>query len=151
MKAPLDARASGPLRYTPTLRVRQFDFRHVPHIVVAPDSFKGSLNARSICAAVARGLAADLAAREEAGRPIRVGIIGCGEMGTDLVTQIARMKGLRVAAIADHGSVPKLIRAAGGRIWSCHYADLDAAKVKEAHALGLQVLEAADGLAALRR
>ena len=41
---------------------------------------------------------------------------------------------------ADHGSVPKLIKAAGGRIWSCHHADLDAAKVREAHALGLQVL-----------
>jgi glycerophosphoryl diester phosphodiesterase len=41
---------------------------------------------------------------------------------------------------ADHGSIPKLIKAAGGRIWSCHHADLDAAKVKEAHALGLQVL-----------
>jgi predicted homoserine dehydrogenase-like protein len=50
---------------------------------------------------VARGLAAELAAREDEGRPIRVGIIGCGEMGTDLVTQIARMKGMRVAAIAD--------------------------------------------------
>lgn len=48
-----------------------------------------------------QGLAADLAAREAAGNPIRVGIIGCGEMGTDLVTQIARMRGLRVAAIAD--------------------------------------------------
>ncbi len=50
---------------------------------------------------MAQGLAADLAAREASGTPIRVGIIGCGEMGTDLVTQIARMKGLRVAAIAD--------------------------------------------------
>jgi glycerophosphoryl diester phosphodiesterase len=42
--------------------------------------------------------------------------------------------------IADHGSVPKLIKAAGGRIWSCFHGDLDAAKVKEAQALGLQVL-----------
>jgi predicted homoserine dehydrogenase-like protein len=49
----------------------------------------------------ARGLAADLAAREASGKPIRVGIIGCGEMGTDLVTQIVRMQGLRVGAIAD--------------------------------------------------
>lgn len=40
----------------------------------------------------------------------------------------------------DHGSVPKMIRAAGGRIWSCFHGDLDAAKVKEAQALGLQVL-----------
>ena len=41
---------------------------------------------------------------------------------------------------ADHGSVPKMIHAAGGRIWSSFHLDLDAAKVKEAHALGLTVL-----------
>lgn len=42
--------------------------------------------------------------------------------------------------LADHGSIPKLVRAAGGRVWSCFWADLDAAKVAEAHALGLSVL-----------
>ena len=41
---------------------------------------------------------------------------------------------------ADHGSVPKLIKAAGGRIWSSFFGDLDAAKVAEAKALGLTVL-----------
>lgn len=41
---------------------------------------------------------------------------------------------------ADHGSVPKMVKAAGGRIWSSLHADLDAAKVKEAKALGLTVL-----------
>ena len=41
---------------------------------------------------------------------------------------------------AEHGSVPKMIKAAGGRIWSSFYGDLDAAKVKEAKALGLTVL-----------
>jgi glycerophosphoryl diester phosphodiesterase len=41
---------------------------------------------------------------------------------------------------ADHGSVPKMIKAAGGRIWSVHWADLDAAKLREAKALGLTVL-----------
>lgn len=40
----------------------------------------------------------------------------------------------------DFGSLPKMIRAAGGRIWSCFWADLDAAKVAEAHALGISVL-----------
>ena len=40
----------------------------------------------------------------------------------------------------DHGSVPKMIKAAGGRIWSCFHGDLDAAKIRAAHALGLQVL-----------
>ncbi|TWH00580.1 putative homoserine dehydrogenase-like protein [Mesorhizobium sp. J18] len=47
------------------------------------------------------GLARDLARRAEEGRPVRVGVIGCGEMGTDLVTQIAQMRGITVAAIAD--------------------------------------------------
>jgi glycerophosphoryl diester phosphodiesterase len=41
---------------------------------------------------------------------------------------------------SEHGSVPRLVRAAGCRVWSAHFADLDAAKVKEAQALGLQVL-----------
>lgn len=66
-------------------------------------------------AIAARGLAATLAAREDAGRSIRVGIIGCGEMGTDLVTQIARMRGLRVGAIADRSgrNAQEAIRIAG--------------------------------------
>ena len=40
----------------------------------------------------------------------------------------------------DHGSVAKMVHAAGGRIWSVFHGDLDAAKVKEAQSLGLQVL-----------
>lgn len=40
----------------------------------------------------------------------------------------------------DHGSVPKMVHAAGGRIWSSFFGDLDAAKVREAQALGIQVL-----------
>jgi glycerophosphoryl diester phosphodiesterase len=40
----------------------------------------------------------------------------------------------------DHGSVPRMVRAAGGRIWSSFFRDLDAAQVKEAQSLGLQVL-----------
>ena len=48
------------------------------------------------------GLAADLARRlEETGRPIRVGLIGSGEMGTDIVTQCQQMTGITVAAIAE--------------------------------------------------
>ncbi len=44
----------------------------------------------------------DLEARAEAlGRPIRVGLIGSGEMGTDIVTQCDQMKGITVAAIAE--------------------------------------------------
>lgn len=47
------------------------------------------------------GLARDLAQRAEAGRPVRVGLIGAGEMGTDIVTRARLMPGLDIAAIAD--------------------------------------------------
>jgi glycerophosphoryl diester phosphodiesterase len=40
----------------------------------------------------------------------------------------------------EQGSVPRMIKAAGGRIWSVYFGDLDAARLKEAHDLGLQVL-----------
>lgn len=46
------------------------------------------------------GLAAELAALEDSGRAIRIGLVGVGEMGTDIVTQVALMKGLRVTVIA---------------------------------------------------
>ncbi len=46
------------------------------------------------------GLARDLARRADDNRPIRIGVIGSGEMGTDLVTQGMLMRGVEVAAIA---------------------------------------------------
>ncbi|GLQ54256.1 NAD(P)H-dependent oxidoreductase [Devosia nitrariae] len=46
------------------------------------------------------GLARDLAARADSGKTIRVGVIGSGEMGTDLVTQGSLMEGIEIAAIA---------------------------------------------------
>ena len=52
--------------------------------------------------APARSLAADLSARQDKlGRPINIGLVGCGEMGTDIVTQVLHMPGLKVAAIAE--------------------------------------------------
>ncbi len=45
--------------------------------------------------------------------------------------------GLRLEA---HGSVPRLVRAAGCTAWSAHHQDLTAEAVREAQALGLQVL-----------
>jgi glycerophosphoryl diester phosphodiesterase len=38
----------------------------------------------------------------------------------------------------EHGSVAKMIKAAGGRHWSAYFGDLDARKVKEAQSLGPQ-------------
>jgi len=46
------------------------------------------------------GIARDLARRADEGRPVRIGVIGSGEMGTDLVTQCMLMKGVHLAAIS---------------------------------------------------
>lgn len=47
------------------------------------------------------GLAKDLKARSDEGRPVRIGLIGSGEMGTDIVTRAGMMDGVDVAAIVD--------------------------------------------------
>jgi len=46
-------------------------------------------------------LVAELKARADAGRPVTIGLAGCGQMGTDMVVQLARMPGLRLGAIAE--------------------------------------------------
>jgi len=45
------------------------------------------------------GLARDLKERANRGKPIRIGLVGCGEMGTDLLAQVAQMDGITVGAI----------------------------------------------------
>jgi len=40
----------------------------------------------------------------------------------------------------DHGSVPKMVKAAGGKVWSPFFGDVTESKIKEAHGLGLEVL-----------
>jgi glycerophosphoryl diester phosphodiesterase len=40
----------------------------------------------------------------------------------------------------DHGSVPKMIKAAGGSTWSCYWRDLTPQLVREAQQLGIKVL-----------
>jgi glycerophosphoryl diester phosphodiesterase len=42
--------------------------------------------------------------------------------------------------LADHGSVPRMVRAAGGRIWSPRYQDVDEAILRDAHAAGVRVV-----------
>jgi glycerophosphoryl diester phosphodiesterase len=42
--------------------------------------------------------------------------------------------------LADHGSVPKMVKAAGGAVWSPNYNDATAELVREAQALGLKVV-----------
>jgi len=45
------------------------------------------------------GLARALLERYEAGRPVRIGLVGCGEMGTDLLTSVTQMQGIEVAVV----------------------------------------------------
>ncbi|WP_432287790.1 NAD(P)H-dependent oxidoreductase [Aminobacter sp. BA135] len=47
------------------------------------------------------GLARDLAERGKSGKPIRIGLIGSGEMGTDIVARVAHMPGIEVGAISE--------------------------------------------------
>ncbi|MDC0116213.1 homoserine dehydrogenase [Octadecabacter sp.] len=47
------------------------------------------------------GLAKDLAARAATGKPVRIGLVGSGEMGTDIVTRASMMEGVEVAAISE--------------------------------------------------
>src|SRR5699024_3759653 len=46
--------------------------------------------------------------------PISIGLVGTGEMGTDIVSQVSLMPGIRIAAIAeiDTEAVRKAIRTA---------------------------------------
>ena len=47
------------------------------------------------------GLARDLSLRAETGKPIRIGLVGAGEMGTDIVARVAHMQGIAIGAISE--------------------------------------------------
>jgi predicted homoserine dehydrogenase-like protein len=55
-------------------------------------------------------LAEALEQRHRDGRPVRIGLIGAGQMGTDILVQVAQMRGLEVVAAAD--TVPDIVLAA---------------------------------------
>jgi predicted homoserine dehydrogenase-like protein len=38
--------------------------------------------------------------RQRRGRPVRIGLVGCGQMGTDILMQVGLMRGIRVVAVA---------------------------------------------------
>ncbi|APR37768.1 NAD(P)H-dependent oxidoreductase [Paraburkholderia sp. SOS3] len=84
------------------------------------------------------GLAADLEQRAATGRPIRIGLIGSGEMGTDIVTQVRQMHGLAIGAIAD-----LRIDAACAAVRVANAADSGYRVVETASALA-QAIEAGD-------
>jgi predicted homoserine dehydrogenase-like protein len=56
------------------------------------------------------GLARDLIERGKSGKPIRIGLIGSGEMGTDIVTRVAHMPGVEIGAISEL-NLPNALKA----------------------------------------
>ena len=46
-------------------------------------------------------LVTDLNIRARDNKPVRIGLVGCGEMGTDIVTQVELMPGLAVVVLAE--------------------------------------------------
>ncbi|WP_019220135.1 NAD(P)H-dependent oxidoreductase [Bartonella florencae] len=76
------------------------------------------------------GLARDLKQRAEHHPPIRIGLIGCGEMGTDLLSSVAHMNGITIAAVATRTptrvfDAATLAYGEDGHVW----------EVENAHAL----------------
>ena len=67
------------------------------------------------------GLAKDLAARADTGKPVRIGLVGAGEMGTDIVSRVAHMQGIVIGAISE------LNPQAAGRSVTIAYGDPDRA------------------------
>jgi predicted homoserine dehydrogenase-like protein len=71
------------------------------------------------------GFARELARRGDEGRPVRIGVIGSGEMGTDLVTQCMLMKGVTLSAMATRRphTAKHAIELAYGD--AAHFAEVD--------------------------
>ena len=67
------------------------------------------------------GLAKDLATRADTGKPVRIGLVGAGEMGTDIVSRVAHMQGIVIGAISE------LNPQAAGRSVTIAYGDPDRA------------------------
>ena len=67
-------------------------------------------------------LARDLAARADTGKPIPIGLVGAGEMGTDIVSLAAHMRGIEIGAISE------LNPQAAGRSVTIAYGDPDRAR-----------------------
>ena len=132
-------------------------FPHRPEATWAPEDF-----ARAVIAQVrAAGMQARTTIQSFDWRTLRVVQAEAPEIATAYLSAQQRWldnvgagapepsawtAGLR---LADHGSVPRMVRAAGGRTWSPFHGDLSPALVQEARALGLKVLpwtvnEAAD-------
>ncbi len=93
------------------------------------------------------GLARDLKQRADENRPIRIGVIGSGEMGTDLVTQGMLMRGVEISAIATRRPHTALEATAIAYGDTSHAVEADtASKVTAAIESGKLAITSADTL-----
>jgi len=82
-------------------------------------------------------IAEGLDRRRRQGKPVRVGLIGAGQMGTDILVQTGQMAGIEVVAAAD--AVPENVFAA------CTIAGSEGRALREARCRGDSSLECTHG------
>ena len=95
-------------------------------------------------------LARQLEERAAADRPVRVGLVGAGRFGTSVAAQLGRMRGLRLAAVADvrRSNAQAALEAAGWDAADVQTTDSAAVVRERVHAGRAVIVEAADLLAA---
>jgi predicted homoserine dehydrogenase-like protein len=81
----------------------------------------------------------ELAARHAAGNPVKIGLIGAGQMGVDIVAQVAMMKGIDIVVVADIDKARARAAYATGLLKGETVDAKDAAGADEAVANGKRV------------
>ena len=86
--------------------------------------------------------------RHRRGRPVRIGLVGCGQMGTDILVQTSLMQG--IAVVACCATRPENVAAAVATGGTAHRARVvdDAAQASQAIRRG--DLAAVQGIEAMR-
>lgn len=91
-------------------------------------------------------LAGQLEERAAADRPVRVGLVGAGRFGTSVAAQLGRMRGLRLAAVADvrRSNAEAALDAVGWDATDVQTTDSAAVVRERIHAGRAVTVEAAD-------
>ncbi len=87
-----------------------------------------------------------LAQRAEAENPVRVGLVGAGEMGTDIVTQVWLMRGIEISVLAvlRAEDARKAIEIAGGTTESAVVCKSEKAVAKAVESGRIAIVESPD-------
>jgi glycerophosphoryl diester phosphodiesterase len=140
-------RAHAATRVRVALEVKTFP--EAPHLTPAPAPFVDAIRAdivRTGMTAQVAILAFDwrvLAAARRALPAVRTVALTEQQPGEDSVRLGAPAPSPWLGGLDQNaygGSVPRMVAAAGAGSWGPHYLDLDAPRIAEAHALGLQVV-----------